>query len=89
MKKNKNMELLINNGIEESKEFLEMYKEQLKKYKSDLEFLEENKTFFFLKKKKVKREEQKNELIKRIKMCEDKIKDEERILSLMINNLRN
>ena len=89
MKKNKNIELLINNGIEESKEFLEMYKEQLKKYKSDLKFLEENKPIFFLKKKILKREEQKNELIKRIKMYEDKIKEEENILSLMINNLRN
>ncbi|MBR3660551.1 MAG: hypothetical protein IKN63_01430 [Bacilli bacterium] len=89
MREAKKIDKLINNALEESNDFLEIYKSELNHYKKHLNYLENNKPLFFMKRSLVKYEQEKTDTIKNITRCQDKINEELIIIENLIKNQKN
>lgn len=89
MREVKSLDKLINNALEESNAFLEMYKSELNHYNKYLKHLENNKPLFFMKRRLVKYEQEKSDTIKNIVRCQEKINEELIIIDNLIKNQKN
>ena len=83
---NKVCELFSIEEINDSNSLLDIYYLELKYYKSELKRIEENKPFFFQKKKLKKYEVEKKYLEDRINNCNLKIKNECDFITKIVDN---
>ncbi len=86
----KDINILMNQALKESNEYLEMYELELKKYTNNLQEIENNK-LLYLKEDFSKYEVKKREILCNIKKYKERIEEEKRIIEslkkICINNV--
>ena len=83
----KHINLLINEAIEESNAFIEIYELELKYYKKHLRYLDENKPLQFMKRKYKAYLDNREETLNNINNCNLKIQEELKIIDELIKSL--
>ncbi|MBQ8892075.1 MAG: hypothetical protein IJ068_04345 [Bacilli bacterium] len=89
LKEEKDLNFLIDEALEESKIYLDMYKDKLKHYQDDLKKLEENKDEFIDKNSLFKYESKKHDYLKAIEKYKIEIKNEKDSIDRLLNNKQN
>ena len=85
----KDLNCLIDDAIEESKLYLDMYNNKLKDYKEKLKTLEENKDKFIDNYSVFKYEEERNEYLNAIEKYKAEIKHEKDSINRLLINKKN
>lgn len=83
---NKILDLSLKQGVDDSKEFLDILYLELKFYKSKLEFLDSEKPFWFQKKKIEIYNKERIDLEEKISICKKNILEELELMSKMVSS---
>jgi len=86
MREVKSLDILIDDALEESNSFLEIYKLELEHLEEHLKYLENHKPLSLMKKSLINYEREVCDTTKKIERCHDKINEELTLIDNLIKN---